>query len=119
MCAELIQLGFERIAVRTHLRGIYLTSRRDVLWLGGEAQVPELQLVVGHPNLVRFDVRHERLTVSRGAPAWSVLTRVITKRKWLRAMVEVCGGRREAVVVAWGPSTLRKKLGDESLVGSE
>jgi len=34
-------------------------------------------------------------------------------------MVEVCGGRREAVVVAWGSSTLRKKLGDESLVGSE
>lgn len=61
MCAELIQLGFQRIAVRTHLRGIYLTSRCDILWLGGEAQVPELQLVVGHPNLVAFDLRHERL----------------------------------------------------------
>jgi len=64
MCVELIQIGFQSFTVRTHLRGIYLTCRRDVLWLGGEAQVPELQLLVGHPNLVVFDLRHDRRLIA-------------------------------------------------------
>ena len=98
MCAELIQLGFQRIAVRTHLRGIYLTSRCDILWLGGEAQVPELQLVVGHPNLVAFDLRHERLLYPEERPRGLCLLGSLRKEngyeRWLRsAGVGERGGR--------------------------